>query len=235
MVQWGSQFVGKLQALTVSTADIPAFQNTVSPTNELSYLQVSSTGKAIVPRTASQVLTDIGVPVPAVANELDMIRVNAGGTAYEARTPAQVLTDIGAAALAGSASQNFSVADATTSHQAVAYEQVVSNTPVSSSNTTTGTTVSTTTGTYTAPCTGLLFIFGSAAQPGTTSFTSVPQTTSLAGYTAMDGGFGVGTMALRIGRLAMTSGQTTTITLSGTVAASASIGVQVVAFFLPLA
>lgn len=199
MVQWCSQLVGKLQSLSVSTSDIPAFQDTVSPPNALSYLQVASNGQML-----------------------------------QARTPAQVLADIGGAALAGSASQNFSVADATTAHQAVAYEQVVSNAPISAANSTVGTSASATTGTYTAPSTGALFIIGTS-QAAAANFNSVTVSTSLAGYVDMSGGFTVGTTVARIGYLPMTAAQTTTITIAAAMSAGTSVGVQVAAFFLPLA
>jgi hypothetical protein len=233
VVLWGSQLVGKLQTLSVSTTDIPAFQNTISPANELAYLQVSSTGQTIVPRTASNVLTDIGIPVPGVSNELDMIRVNAGGTAYEARTPAQVLSDIGAAALAGSASQNFSVADATTAHQAVAFEQVKNTVGVSADSVTTATTLTVTTGTFTAPSTGLLMVFGDGVL-GTSFSSGTLLTTSLAGFVSM-GAHTINPSLYARGYLPMTASQTTTCSLNVTMTGSSTIALSISTFFLPLA
>lgn len=173
------------------------------------------------------------LPAPSPGNALDMVRINAGGTAYEIRTPAQVLSDVGAAALAGSSSQNFSVADATTAHHAVAFEQVKNTIGVSVDSVTTAAALTVTTGTFTAPSTGILMIFGDGVLASPFNGGTL-LTTSLAGFVNM-GSHVISPSLYARGYLPMTTSQTTTCSFNATMNASNTIALTISTFFLPLA
>lgn len=139
---------------------------------------------------------------------------------------------IGAAKVNGDSTQQFSVKAASATGQAVQWDQVQNAVPVHANNSTTGTSVSCTTGTFTAPCDGYLIIFG-FGPAGSTATNAVSLTASLAGLVVTSGGYSAGDSLFVQGYLPITSGQSTTVTMTMGALSSISMAVEITAFFLP--
>jgi hypothetical protein len=116
---------------------------------------------------------------------------------------------------------------------AVAYQQVKNAVPVGAYATTSGTTIAATTGTFTAPSAGVLICQG-AYSSSTDSSTSFTLSTSLGGFVGLTEVF-YATFGTDFGYLPMTTGQTTTATITLTSSVSQTANVSVSCFFLPMA
>lgn len=146
-------------------------------------------------------------------------------------TLAQAQADF--AALSGSSSQTFSVANATTAAEAVNSGQVQSVVGVGAyvSNGST-TSLSVTTGTFTAPSKGVLMIQGiGATGSGAYFINSQTLTASLAGISKLSA-IGAEKTDVIVSSLPMNSGAATTLTYTCGTSAAGSLAISVSSFFL---